>query len=224
MKRPMQSLAAAWQALLARPLREQLLLLAALLAALLWLGDRLLTGPAWAERQAAHQQLAQAERALAELRAQSDLQARERDALRVRQDAERDALRRQIEQLRAAAPVPLEGAHALALLETLVERQRGRVQWVALTALPDAAAGAGAAGAGAAGAGTALAAGPRLYRHGLKLVVQGRYADLHAYLNALAGERRLQVRGFQLAVLEHPQLELSLHIETVSPQAAWLTL
>lgn len=224
MKRPMQSLAAAWQALLARPLREQLLLLAALLAALLWLGDRLLTGPAWAERQAAHQQLAQAERTLAELRAQSDLQARERDALRVRQDAERDALRRQIEQLRAAAPVPLEGAHALALLETLVERQRGRVQWVALTALPDASAGAGAAGAGAAGAGTALAAGPRLYRHGLKLVVQGRYADLHAYLNALAGERRLQVRGFQLAVLEHPQLELSLHIETVSPQAAWLTL
>ena len=93
-----------------------------------------------------------------------------------------------------------------------MERQRGRVQWVALTALPDAA----AAGASASG--------PTLYRHGLNLVVQGRYADLHGYLDALASERRLQVRGFQLTVREHPQLELSLHIETVSPQAAWLTL
>lgn len=205
-------LAAAWLRLRARPLREQLLLLAALLAALLWLGDRLLTGPAWTERQAARQQLAQAERTLAELRAQTDQQARERDEQGQRQQAERDALRRQLEQLRAATPVPLEGAHALALLETLVERQRGRVQWVALTALPDAA----AAGASASG--------PRLYRHGLNLVVQGRYADLHGYLDALASERRLQVRGFQLTVREHPQLELSLHIETVSPQAAWLTL
>lgn len=213
-----ERLNAAWLRLRARPAREQLLLLAALLAALLWLGDRLFTAPAWAARQQARQQLLAAEQALDAARAQQALQTREAEALRQLQDAERDALRRQLEAQRAASPLPLDGAQALGLLETLIERQRGRVQLVALTALPDAAAAAGPASAAGSGAPAPL------YRHGLNLVVQGRYADLHAYLDALASEPRLRVRASQLAVREHPQLELSLHLETVSPQAAWLTL
>jgi MSHA biogenesis protein MshJ len=199
-----------WQRFMARPLRERVLVIAGLAALVLMLGDRLWTGPAWAERQAAQAQAATARQALADLQAGLQQQTQQRDEQRRLQAAERAQLQQQLAELRAQQPALLSSEGALALLESLVARQQGRVQMVALTALPAPAEVASAA--------------PRLYRHGLQLVVQGRYAALHAYLLQLAQEPRLQVRGFQLAVREHPELELSLQIETLSTQAAWLTL
>lgn len=209
-------LLAQWTAFLARPPRERWLLLGALLAVLLWLGDRTLTGPAWRARAQAQVQAQRAAQALGEAKAQHALVRAERERQRQEQAAERVQLQQQLVDLQAASPVPLDGPRTLALLETLVLRQQGRLQLVAMTALPD--------GTAATLASPAPAASQPFYRHGLQLVVQGDFQALHDYLQALAQERALRVRGFQLSVLQHPQLELSLQVETLSPQPEWLTL
>jgi hypothetical protein len=109
----------------------------------------------------------------------------------------------------------------LALLEELVQRQGGAVQLRALSAMPDANAAAPAPAASAASG----AAPTRLYRHGIELVVSGPYGALHQYLRDLAGsEARLRVRQLSFTVLQHPEVEMTIQVETLSPQAAWLTL
>jgi len=215
----MASLQQAWTAFQARAPREKALMLVALLALVLWLGDALFTGPAWQARKQARQQLEQAERALAELRAKRAAEAQASEQARQRVAGETMQLQEQLAQLQARSALPLDGPRTLALLESLVARQQGRLQLVAMTALPDpAAAGAGAASAAAA------SGSPIVYRHGLQLVVAGPYEGLHDYLRGLGGETQLRVRGFELQVREHPQLELKLTLETLSPHAAWLTL
>lgn len=211
------SLRKAWAAFQARAPREKALLLGALLALTLMAGDALFTAPAWAARQAARQQAELAGKALSELRAAVEQQARDRAQALQQQQSERSQLNAQLQQLQANSPAPLDGPRTLALLESLVARQQGRVQLIGLTALPDPAATAPPTKASAP-------AELPLYRHGLQLLVGGSYADLNAYLRSLAEERQLRVRGFELTVREHPQLELKLELETLSPQAAWLTL
>lgn len=206
----------AWAAFQARAPREKALLLAVLTALTLWVGDLLLTGPAWQARTLARQQAVRTEQALVERRAQLAATAQQQEQTRQREAGERAQLREQLSRLQARAPAPLDGARTLALLEALVARQQGRLQLVAMTALPDAAA---AAAASASGSST-----PVIYRHGLELVVAGPYEALHAYLRSLAELQALRVRGFELRVREHPQLELILQLETQSPQPAWLTL
>jgi type II secretory pathway component PulM len=212
------SLRKTWAAFQARAPREKALLLGALLALTLMAGDALFTAPAWAARKAARQRSEQGAQALAELRQAVEQQAKEREQVRQQQQSERLQLNDQLQQLQANSPAPLDGPRTLALLETLVARQQGRVQLIGMTALPDPV--ASIVPAAGASAPTALP----LYRHGLQLVVSGGYADLNSYLRGLAEEPQLRVRGFQLAVREHPQLELKLELETLSPQAAWLTL
>lgn len=212
-------LQAAWQRFQARPRRERALLLAGAVALVLVLGDQLWLGPAWSERQAARSLAQQAASTLAETEAGAQSQAQALVQRRQADTQERDRLTEQLQALRAASPSPVSPQQALALLESVVARQQGRVQLVALTALPD----AGASPAQPAPAASAIAP-PRVFRHGLQLVVQGRYADLHAYLADLARVPQLRLRAFQLAVREHPQLELSLQVETLSLQPEWLTL
>ncbi len=205
-------LQALWQQFMARPPRERWVLVAGAVALVLMLGDRLWTGPAWTARQAAKAQALAGQQGVADMRANLQQQAQQLEAERQHRAEERKQLEQQLAELQASAPAPLSGERALALLESLVERQRGGVQMVALTALP------------APAEAAASQPGPRLYRQGLQLVVQGRYEALHAYLMALAQEPMLQLRGFQLAVHEHPELELTLQIETLSPHPVWLTL
>jgi MSHA biogenesis protein MshJ len=217
-----QRAAQLWAAFMARAPREKVLLLGVAVALVFMLGDALLTGPAWAQRQQAHKAAQAADQALEQLRAGLSAQAQQRDATRQQQASERGQLQQQLAQLKAATPQPLDGARTLQLLETLVARQQGKVLLVALSAQPDAQAEMKNA-APAQGAASAPAA-PRLYRHGLQVVVAGPYAALHDYVQWLGQEPQLQVQGWHLSVREHPQLELTLQIQTVSPEAAWLTL
>ncbi|MFN8851361.1 MAG: hypothetical protein ACK5W4_16865, partial [Inhella sp.] len=67
---------------------------------------------------------------------------------------------------------------------------------------------------------------PRVYRHGVQLVLTGRYEALQAYVQALAraGELPLRLRGLSLDVVEHPTLELTVDLETLSTDPTWLAL
>lgn len=209
-----------WQRFQARPRRERAMLLAGAAALLVVFGDRLWIGPAWSERQAARSQALQVAAALAETENTLQAQAQALVQRRQAETQERDQLTAQLLALRAASPASVSPERALALLESVVARQQGRVQLLALTALPD----TGASPAAHSGAASGAATPPRLYRHGLQLVVQGSYTDLHAYLRDLGREPQLRLRGFELAVRQHPQLELSLHVETLSLHPEWLTL
>lgn len=70
---------------------------------------------------------------------------------------------------------------------------------------------------------TALAQGtPTLYRHGVELTLEGRYADLLDYLKTLeAAPQRLLWGGLQLQVIQHPQVLLTLRLHTLSTDAHW---
>lgn len=210
-----------WQAVNAafeaRVRRERWLLAGAGLALVLWLGDRLWLAPAQKQLTQAKQQLAQSEKSLAELRTAQDLARTQAEQQQRQRDAERTQLQSELLALEGR-PGALEGARMLALLEELVQRQQGRLQLRALSALPD-------PEAGATPANPASAPAPRLYRHAIELVVSGPYANLHQYLQELAqSEARLRVRSLSFAVRQHPELELTLQVETLSPQAAWLIL
>ena len=66
---------------------------------------------------------------------------------------------------------------------------------------------------------------PALYRHGVELTVEGRYADLLDYLKALeASPQRLLWGGLQLKVLQHPQVLLTLRLHTLSTDAHWVEI
>lgn len=73
---------------------------------------------------------------------------------------------------------------------------------------------------------TALGQGtPTLYRHGVELTVEGRYADLLEYLKTLeASPQRLLWGSLQLKVLQHPQVLLTLRLHTLSTDAHWVEI
>ena len=66
---------------------------------------------------------------------------------------------------------------------------------------------------------------PALYRHGVELTVEGRYADLLAYLRTLeTSPQRLLWGSLQLKVLQHPQVLLTLRLHTLSTDAHWVEI
>ena len=205
----------AWAGFQARAPREKALLVGALLALVAMVGDQLFTAPAFAARKAAQAQVQQAEATLQTLQATLLEQSKAAAERRAQHDAEMKQLREELARLQAETRLPLDGPRMLALLDTLVARQQGRVQLEALKALPD---------PRTLQTGADPAAKPLLYQHGVEVVVTGPYKALHDYLQALGAEPLLRVRHLQLQVREHPQLALKLHIETSSPQSAWLTL
>lgn len=200
----------------ARVPRERWLLAGAGLALAVWLGDRLWLAPAQKQLAQAKAQTEQAEKSLAELRAAQELARTQAEQQRRQHEAELTRLRAELQGLEGR-PGALEGARMLALLEELVQRQQGSLKLRALSALPDTTAPPASA--------AASAAAPRVYRHAIELVVSGSYAALHQYLRELVqSEARLRVRQLSFTVRAHPEIEMTLQVETLSPQAAWLTL
>lgn len=217
----------AWGRFAARSLREQLLLVGVLLAGVFWVTDALWLTPALQARRQALARESSERQALQQ--AQAALQASAQDLAhrRRQQQAELEGLRQQLAALTQSQPMAAKAdpAHTLALIESLVQRQAqaapgGALQLVALRSLPDV--GAAPAPAGEASAPSA----PRLYRHGVQVVLAGRYEALQAYVQALARvqDTPLRLRGVSLVVLAHPTLELTVDLETLSPDPAWLAL
>ena len=66
---------------------------------------------------------------------------------------------------------------------------------------------------------------PTIYRHGVELTVEGRYADLLAYLRALEqSPQRLLWGTLQLRVEQHPNMLLTLRLHTLSTDAHWVEI
>ncbi|MBH9551335.1 hypothetical protein [Inhella gelatinilytica] len=207
----------AWQqAFDARAPRERWLLAGTVVALALWLGDSLALNPAMKRWKAAQTQAGQLESRVAELRqvqAQARVQAEQQ---RQQRAAELQRLQAELGRLEGR-PGALEAARMLTLLEEVVAQQGGAVRLRALSAKPDTRVAPAAA--------ASEPVGPRLFRHGMEIVVTGRYEALHRYLADLAhSESRLRVRQLALTVREHPEIEMTVLVETLSPQAAWLTL
>ncbi len=221
--------AEAWTRFTARTLREQLLLIGVLLVVVFWVTDALWLTPALQARKQALAREATDLQALTQLRTALQTSAQEKAAQRSQRQAELEGLRQQWAALQQSQPVAAkaDAAHTLALIESLVQRQAqggpgGALQLVALRSLPDTNATAPADAASASSA----AATPRLYRHGVQVVLSGRYEALQAYVQALAGvnDTPLRLRSLSLVVVEHPTLELTVDLETLSPHPAWLAL
>lgn len=79
--------------------------------------------------------------------------------------------------------------------------------------------------AAAAAAGGAAAPAPLLHRHGVEIVVQGKYADMVAYLDALEGmPGQLFWGSARMHVDAYPQATLTLVIYTVNLDKKWVQL
>lgn len=198
----------------ARNKRERWLIVGAAAAAVFWLCDAFWLSPALKQWKSAQAQALQAEKALGELQQAQVLATAQAAQARVQRAAEREQLESALRVLEGR-PGAMAGARMLALLEELVQRQGGALRLRALSALPD----TGIVAAAAADA------PPRLYRHAIELVVSGPYGALHQYLRDLSSsEAHLRVRQLGFTVLQHPEVEMTIQVETLSPQAAWLIL
>lgn len=64
-----------------------------------------------------------------------------------------------------------------------------------------------------------------IYRHGVELQLEGRYADLQAYLEQLEKlQKRVLWENVEFQVTEHPISRLRVTVYTLSADQAWLTL
>lgn len=223
-----------WQQLTARfdarPLRERLIVLAAVVLGTGSLYQTFAVDPIVAREQRLTQQLEQTRTQVRELQSVmfSASAVVDPDATK---RTYRDALRDQIAEIDRnmaglqKALVPPE--QMTRLLQDMLATQRG-LTLVSLKKLPvrrfDAA--AGEVAADGAKAGSLPAASERMvYQHGFEISVQGSYADLHDYLV------RLETLPWQMfwgrAVLDaaqHPVITLTLTVHTLSLNPAWLTV
>ena len=228
-----------WHALLARidalSRRERLMVLAAALALVGFVGDTLLLAPQRAqrlqlERDAARERsaLAAMDVQIAELKRKLAADPDEVPRLRLQQlSAELSELNAGFQRLERSLVPPEQMAR---LLEQVMQRTAGisvvRLQTLPPRSLPERESDAAEASVQTGGAPTAAApAQPALWRHGVELTVRGSYADLLRYLDAV---ERLPVRvHFGRAVLDasqYPNVDLRLTVYTLGMDRAWLAL
>jgi MSHA biogenesis protein MshJ len=220
----------------ARAPRERLLLSAAGAAVLLMLVNQLWLEPAWQAWSAARQQQNQAEAALQQLHLDAE-QISAQQRLQTQQlQAELTSLRARVAQGELPTDARQQGlisaAEMLPLLEQLLKQHSGlrvrALQSLGRTVLgeagPNTAPAASATGAGNAASPTSPTS-PVIYRHGVELSVEGSYADLLSYLQALeALPQQLLWGSLQLKVEQYPQVLLTLRLHTLSLQSAWVEL
>lgn len=210
----------------ARPRRERALLMAAVAAVVFMLADAAWLTPAlkrWsasrALQQAAQAQLASLQQAFEQAQAQGLA-----DDQRLQQEVGtwRQRLRSGEDALRSHEASLIGPDRMLQLLEQLLARH-GELRLRAMQSLPkvdvliDAPAAPGA---------TPVPPGtPALYRHGVELVLEGRYADLLSYLQALESlPQRLRWGDLQFRVEQHPRCVLTLRVYTLSLDRRWLEI
>ncbi len=221
--------------------RERLLLIAAAAALALMLADSLWLGPALKSFRIAHSQ---------QLAAQTALQGLQTEVARLADQGSEQALARQSElsdwrqrvregeaALRRHEDSLVGPDRMLGLLDKLLARHGevrvralrslGRSDLLAPAASADATVNAGVAvPAAASPAGAATAASrPGLYRHGVELVLEGGYADLLSYLQAMeALPQRVLWGSVSLKVEQHPRSVLTLRVYTISRERHWLEI
>jgi MSHA biogenesis protein MshJ len=220
MREHLEKLAARFDAL---PKRERALIAAAVLLAVAFLFYLVLLQPGLAAKKRLSGQLAEARNTLATLQ---QLNARPGEDPFAARRAERDTLRKQLGDIdRSMAQVQrglVPPERTARLLEDLLRGGSG-LQLVSLRTLPvrrfDA--------AGATEGGGASEAERQLYQHGFEITVQGLYADVHAYLRRIEGlPWRLFWTRISLSVdpQQYPKLSVTLTVQTISLNKAWLVV
>jgi MSHA biogenesis protein MshJ len=227
--------------------RERMLLIAAAAALALMLADSLWLGPALTAFRAARSQQLAAQTALqglqAELTRLTDQGSRQAQAQQLELAGWRQRVREGDTALRQHEDSLVGPDQMIGLLEPLLARHGdvrvralrslGRSDLLAPAAGADASTdpGAGAAVAAAAAArpagatATANTARPSLYRHGVELVLEGGYADLLSYLQAMeALPQRVLWGSASLKVEQHPKSVLTLRVYTISRERHWLEI
>ncbi len=219
--------------------RERGLLIATAIALALMLADTLWLSPALTGFQAARLQQANAVQALAGLQVNLQLlQQRQQTQAQVRQ-AELSHWRQRVRdgdsQLRSHESTLVGSDRMVELLEQLLARH-GELRVRAMRSL-----GRGdlLAQSGPTATGTAQAAGPAatadvepaapaaatLYRHGVELELEGGFADLLAWLQAMeALPQRVLWGSVNLKVMQHPRSVLTLRVYTLSRDRHWLEI
>jgi len=229
--------AAPWRALLRRfdqyQQRERLLMITALTALCLMAADTLWLSPALAAFKTARDQQAQADQALARLQADARQLQDQGSALARDQQAELGSWRQRVREgetaLRSQQDLLVGPDRMIELLEHLLARHGelrvralrslGRSDLLATATL---AANPGASATPAAANDTAT---PTLYRHGVELVLEGGYADLLSYLEAMeALPQRVLWGSVSLKVEQHPKSVLTLRVYTLSRDRHWLEI
>ncbi|EHR70232.1 hypothetical protein BurJ1DRAFT_1360 [Burkholderiales bacterium JOSHI_001] len=223
----------------ARTQRERVLLLAAGLAVVWLAADALWLTPATRAWQQARQarQAAQASTTTlnADVQRLTEMRRAQAQLTKTELAQWRDRVRSGEAALRSHEATLVGPERMLPLLQDLLN-SHGRVRVRAMQSMPreDLLAGAAAAPAANASAPAAptlandpprMAQAPSLYRHGVELTLEGSFADLLAYLQALdALPQRLLWGGMQFKVEQHPGAVLTLKLWTLSLERHFLEI
>lgn len=205
-------------------LRERVLVFAAAAFLVVSLIETLVLEPLLVKQKNLSVQVVQQQEKMKELQAQLDtlLQAQQADANSPQRERIRE-LRQQIAdgdaylKSRRDKLVPPE---KMAQLLEQVLNKNGRLQLVALETLPVSLL---VEPSGDAEAVPTDSPEQQIYKHGVKITVRGSYADLMQYLTAL---EKLPTQMFwgvaKMDVVQHPTVELSLTLYTLSLDKTWL--
>lgn len=211
--------------------RERLLVITAAAAACVMAADALWLTPAFKAWNAVHKREASLPAVLAKTAAEAQRSA-ETELAQLRQlQTELAQLRHRLQDGEAAMQeieANLVGPERmLALLEQMLDGH-GRLRVVEMKSLPrtDLVAGTATTLPAQPGAAAAAPAGrPALYRHGIELTLEGGFADLVGYLEALEDmPQRLLWGAMRLRVEQHPKALLTLRVYTLSRDRHWLEI
>ena len=214
--------------------RERLLVFAAVLAVLAFLGQAVLLAPLQRKQDLLKNQISLQRASLAETesaieRKVADAEADPDQALRTRLSAARADTERMSEQMRAMQNGLVPPERMAPLVDSIL-RANGRLQMVSMRTLATeplmgAGAAAGAAPQPAAMTLPAAAATPLLYRHGVEVTVRGNYLDMIGYMAALESMPTQLFWGrAQLEAETWPSSRLTLTLYTLSLDAKWMKL
>ena len=212
--------------------RERLLVFAAVLAVLAFLGHAALLAPLQRKQDLLKNQISLQRASLAETesaieRKVAEAEADPDQALRTRLAATRADTARMSEQMRAMQNGLVPPERIAPLLESIL-RANGRLKLVSMQTLPAGSLnelGTDPADKGAVAAPAAPKQPDLLFRHGVELTVRGSYLDMVDYMTALeALPSQLFWGKAQLQVEQYPTVRLTLTLYTLSLDPKWMKL
>ena len=215
----------------ARTRHERQFAIVALLALVLLALDHFWLSTAYKAWYQAQTEQRQAQSTLAQLQQQLHQDQAQAQARTLQDNAELTTWRARVragdEALRAHEARLVGPDQMLPLLEQLLARH-GQLRLRSMQSLARTdllASAATAAAPGAAASASLRIPGTSLYRHGVEISLEGSYAELLSYLNALeALPQRLLWGGLHLKVEQHPRVVLTLRLYTVSREQHFLEL
>lgn len=205
-------------------LRERVMIFAAAVFLLVSLIDYLFLNPLLMQQKKVSAQIVQQQEKMKEIQSQLAglLQAKQADAGSPKRERIR-VLRQQIGEgaayLKATQDKLVLPEKMAALLERVLNKNE-RLQLVALNTLPVTPFIEPSADAAVA---QMTGQAPQMYKHGVQITVRGSYADLIQYLTALEHLPTQMFWGLaKMNVVEHPVVELTLTLYTLSLDKTWL--